>query len=58
MGGLVPAVLRKETGRGKKLPDEREVSEIPSQRLSEFRKLAAINCHWLFEGLENKGFGG
>lgn len=42
IGELVPAVERRETGRGKKLPEVREDSDIPTQRLSEFRKLAEI----------------
>ena len=38
----MPPIPRSETGRGKKLPETREVSNITSQRLSDFRKLAEI----------------
>ena len=45
IGELVPADIPSEAGskggRGKKAPEEREALEIPTQRLSEFRKLAA-----------------
>lgn len=52
IGELVPAVESKETGRGKKLPKIREDSNIPTQRLSEFRKLAKIPIKEFKERIE------
>lgn len=51
IGELVPPVERKETGRGKKLSEERRVSDIPQQRLSDFRKLAEIPIQMNFKNI-------